>query len=198
MNKSYQHLFLLLFALVPAISFSQQSKLSFEASYFQLFNESYTQGQYEPIVDVGFRVLLRENKTHNFGFSLNGNFSKSSFNNNRYFNTLQLRLISSLFPMDSSRLHPFYGVTFNRFSNNSVRDHNITGGSFNNSTINISVNNWAVGPTVGLDFFFGKRKIGYIKFQYDLLFRYEESTYLKVSNLLKVGLGARIGNSYRD
>jgi hypothetical protein len=111
-------------------------------------------------------------------------------------------LISSLFPIDSSRLHPFYGVTVSRFSNNSTRELNVTSGNINNTVVSpsfdITTIDWAAGPTIGLDYYFGKKKIGYLKFQYDLLLRYQESTYLKVSNLLKVGLGARIGNSYRD
>lgn len=175
--------------------------MSFESSYFQLIDEDYKQDQYKSIVDVGLRLLFRENKTHNFGFSVNANFSNSPLENKINFNALQFRLISCLFPNDSSRLHLFYGITLSRFSNRSVQDFNVAGGSFNNentSTIDVVDNNWTMGPTLGLDFYLDRRKIVYLKFQYDLLFRYQESTYLKISNLLKLGVGVRIGNSYRD
>tara|TARA_B110000503_G_C7126142_1_gene404696 strand:+ start:371 stop:700 length:330 start_codon:yes stop_codon:yes gene_type:complete len=73
--------------LSATTSFSQQSKLSFESSYFQLIDEDYTQDQYKSIVDVGLKLLFRENKTHNFGFSVNANFSNSPLENKRNFNT---------------------------------------------------------------------------------------------------------------
>jgi len=110
--KGLIHTVVLLFlALSATRSYSQQSKLSVESAYFQLIDEGYEQGQYKPIVDIGLRLLLSENKKHNFGFSVNANFSNSQFGNNQNFNTLQFRLISSLFPVDSSRFHPFYGLS---------------------------------------------------------------------------------------
>ena len=192
---------LIIVSLSTISSFSQRAKLSVEGSYFQIINEEFQQGQYKPLADVGFRILFTEDKFQNFGFSVNGNFSQSSYANYRNYNTIQFRLISCLFTIDSSRLHPFYGITLSRFSNQSVQDFNVSGGSFNNgntSTIDVEDNNWTMGPTIGFDFYLDRRKIVYLKFQYDLLFRYQESTYLKVSNLLKFGVGVRIGNSYRD
>lgn len=196
--KRYLVNLLLLFSLV---SFSQNSKFRFEASYPLPIDQNFIGEYYNGIADLGIKYEVKELSNFTFGVSLNSTLLKADRNEYSFLldeqvrykvtaYSLEPRLFMELKLKSIPKLHPAFGVGYSfLFFTTKIK--------FSESTIPDNKSSQS-GINTNLQMAYDISKRIYVQAQYDfiLLTNLEggipKNKYNTNINLLKFGVGFRL------
>lgn len=173
--------------------YSQNSKISLEASYPIAIDDNFIGRNFKGILDLGLKYRFTENNPINFGISINAGLLKNSkgdrvqpFDVNMII--IQPRVFTEFVIISTPKLHPSVGFGYS-FINAQARNFD----SFN-TQINTSENENGFHLNLGLaldvsEKLFTQLQYDFIKINLDK--GVPKNKYNSNANILKIGLGYR-------